>query len=83
MASLMAQAVKNLAAMQETQDPVLGREDPLEKGIGTGFSILAWRIPWTEEPGRQSSPWGLKGSDTTEWLTHRGTENTDISEAQI
>ena len=63
MASLMAQAVKNLAAMQETQVPFLGQEDPLEKGIGTGFSILAWGFPWTEEPGRQSSPCGLKESD--------------------
>ena len=51
MASLMAQAVKNLAAMEETQVPFLGQEDPLEKGIGTGFSILAWGFPWTEEPG--------------------------------
>ena len=66
MASLMTQAVKNLAAMQETQVPFLGQEDPLEKGIGTDFSILAWGIPWTEEPGRQSSPWGLKESNTTE-----------------
>ena len=66
MASLMTQAVKNLAAMQETQVPFLGQEDPLEKGVGTGFSILAWGIPWTEKRGRQSSPWGLKESNTTE-----------------
>ena len=43
--------VKNLPAMWETQGQSLGWEDPLEKGIATHFSILAWRIPWTEEPG--------------------------------
>ena len=47
----MAQAVKNPPAMQETQVRSLGQEDPLEKGIATYSSILAWRIPWTEEPG--------------------------------
>ena len=48
----MAQRVKNLLAMQETQVPSLGQEDPLEKGMTTQSSILAWRIPWSEEPGR-------------------------------
>ena len=48
----MAQMVKNLPAMQETQVPSLGREDPLEKEMTTHFSILTWDIPWTEEPGR-------------------------------
>ena len=43
--------VKNLPAMQETQVLSLGWEDPLEKGMATHSSILAWRIPWTEEPG--------------------------------
>ena len=43
--------VKNLPPMQETQVQFLGQEDPVEKGIATHFSILAWRIPWTEEPG--------------------------------
>ena len=47
----MAQMVKNLPAMQETQVKSLGWEDPLEKGIATHSSILAWRIPGTEEPG--------------------------------
>ena len=47
----MAQTVKNPAAMQETGVQSLGREDPLEKGMATHSSILAWRIPWTEEPG--------------------------------
>ena len=44
--------VKNLPAMQETQVPSLGQEDPLEKRMATHCSILAWRIPWTEELGR-------------------------------
>ena len=47
----MAQAVKNLPAMQETQVRSLGQEGPLEKGMATHSSILAWRIPWREEPG--------------------------------
>ena len=47
----MAQTVKNLPAMQETWVQSLGWEDPLEKGMATHSSILAWRIPWTEEPG--------------------------------
>ena len=47
----MAQMVKNLPAMQENQVQSLGQEDPLEKGRATHSSILAWRVPWTEEPG--------------------------------
>ena len=50
-ASLVAQTVKNLPAMQETWVRSLGWEDPLEEGMATHSSILAWRIPWTEEPG--------------------------------
>ena len=50
-ASLVAQTVKNLPTMRETQVPSLGREDPLQKGMAAHSSILAWRIPWTEEPG--------------------------------
>ena len=50
-ASLVAQMVKNLPAMQETQVQFLGWEDPLEKEMATQSSILAWRIPQTEEPG--------------------------------
>ena len=50
-ASLMAQVVKNQPATQETWIGSLGREDPLEKGMATHFHILAWRIPWTEQPG--------------------------------
>ena len=51
----MAQMEKNLPAMQETQVQSLGWEDALEKGMATHSSILAWRIPWTEEPGGLSS----------------------------
>ena len=50
-ASLVAQMVKNLPAMQETRVRSLIWEDPLEKGMVTPSSILTWRIPWTEEPG--------------------------------
>ena len=50
-ASLVAQRIKCLPAMQETRVQSLGREDPLEKEMATHSSILAWRIPWTEEPG--------------------------------
>ena len=50
-ASLVAQTVKNLPVMQETQVQSLGREDPLEKGMATHSSIFAWRTTWTEEPG--------------------------------
>jgi len=47
--------VKNLPAMQETWAQSLGQENPLEKGMATHSSILAWRIPWTDEPGRLQS----------------------------
>ena len=60
---------KNLPAMQETQGRSLGWEDPLEKEMTTHSSILAWRIPWSEEPGRLYSSWGHKESNTTEQLT--------------
>ena len=50
-ASPVAQTVKNLPAMWETWVPSVGWEDPLEEGMATHSSILAWRIPWTEEPG--------------------------------
>ena len=51
----MGQSVKNLPAMQETQVRSLSQDDPLEKGMAACFSILTWRIPWTEEPGEQQS----------------------------
>ena len=55
MASLVAQTVKCLPAIQKTQVQSLGREDPLEKEMETHSSILACKIPWTEEPGRLQS----------------------------
>ena len=64
MASLVAQMVKNLPAMQETWVPSLGWEDPLEKEMATHSSVLAWEIP-----GQRNlvgySPWGCKELDTT------------------
>ena len=53
--SLEVQSVKSLPAMQETRVLSLGQEDPLEKEMATHSSILAWRSPWTEEPGRLQS----------------------------
>ena len=55
MTSLVAQKLKNLSAVQETHVQSLGWEDTLEKGMATHSSILAWRIPWTEEPSRLES----------------------------
>ena len=63
-ASLVPQMVKNLPAMQETWVQSLDWEDTLEKGMAIHSSILAWKIPWTEEPGY--NPWGCTESDTTE-----------------
>ena len=63
--SLVAQMVKNLSALQETQVRSLGQEDPLEKGMATHSRILAWRIPWTMEPGWLQSM-GCKEMDKTE-----------------
>ena len=60
--------VKNPPAMQETQIQSLSWEDPLEKRMAAHSSILAWRIPWTEEPGGRQ-PMGRKELDTTEQLT--------------
>ena len=51
----MAQTVKNLLAMQETQVRALGQDDPVEKEMATHSSILAWEIPWTVEPGKLQS----------------------------
>ena len=70
-ASLVAQRLKHLPPMRETRVRSLGREDPLEKEMVTHSSILAWKIPWTEKPGRSLvgySPRGHKESDTTERL---------------
>ena len=62
--------VKNLPAKQEMQVRSLGWEDPLEKEMATHSSILAWRIPRTEEPGKLFSPWGRKELDTEHTYTH-------------
>ena len=64
MASLVAQTVKNLPTMQETWVQSLGGEDPLEEEMAVHSSILAWRIPWTEEPVGYN-PWGLQELDIT------------------
>ena len=64
-ASLVAQTVKNLPAMPETQVQSLGRENPLEKGMATYSSILAWRIP-RQRSLVGYSPWGCKQSEMTE-----------------
>ena len=65
----MAQSVKNQPATQETQVRFLGQEDALEKDMATHSSILAWKIPWTEEPGERQSM-GSQESGTTEGLNH-------------
>ena len=66
-ASLVVQTVEHLPAVWETRVWSLGWEDPLEKEMAPHSSTLAWKIPWTEEPG-SLSPWGPKESDTTEQL---------------
>ena len=74
MASRVAQTVKSLPAIQETWVQSLGWEDPLEKRTATHSSILAWRIPWAEEPGRlQSMGWQRVGHD---WETLTSLDNT-------
>ena len=70
--SLVAQLVKNLPAMQETQVQFLHREDPLEKGMATHSSILAGRIPWREEPG------GLQSMGSQELDMTEATKPTNI-----
>ena len=63
--ALVAQTVKRLSTRWETWVQSLGREDPLEKEMAIHSSTIAWKIPWTEEPGGYS-PWGRKELDTTE-----------------
>ena len=77
-ASLVAQTVKNLSSMQETQAQSLGREDPLEKGVAPHSSILAWRIPWTEESGRLQSMGSQKELDTIWQLNNKSKNYTSI-----
>ena len=66
---LVAQLVKNLPAMQKTHVQSVGQVDPLEEEMATHSSILAWKIPWTEEPGGLYSPWGLKSQTRLSDLT--------------
>ena len=88
----MAQLVKNPFAMQETRVQSLGGEDSLEEGIATHSSILAWRIPWTEEPGGPQSmgsqrvrhdchveglPRVLKGCEKVVFYSHRKAPEKD------
>ena len=61
----MAQTVKTLPAMGETRVQSVDQEDPLEKGMATRSSILAWEIPCTEEPGELHSSWSCEQSDMT------------------
>ena len=68
-ASLVPQIIKNLPAMRETQVSYLGWEEPLKEGMATHCSILAWKIPWTEEPDGYS-PRGCKELATTECLNN-------------
>ena len=66
----MAQMVKNLPAMQEIQFWSLGQKDPLEIGMATHSSVLAWEIPWTEEPGGlQSMKWSESHSVVSDFAT--------------
>ena len=66
----MAQMAKNPPAVWETWIQPLDREDPLEEGMATHSNILAWRIPWTEEPGGLH-PWGHKESNMIERLSNK------------
>ena len=84
-ASLVAQMVKNLPAMQETGVWSWGQEDPLEKGMAIHSSILAWRIPWTEEPGGLQSMWLQRvkhdWATNTEWVV--ALQNYSLIEAAV
>ena len=70
----MTRQVKNLPAMQETWVRSLDWEDPLEEGMAVHSSILAWRIPWTEEPDGLYSPRGRKELDMTEQVNNSNKE---------
>ena len=72
--------LQNLPAMQETQLRSLGQEDPLEKGMSTHSRILAWRTPFTEDPGGLQSM-GLQKLDMTEQLSHTHTHTDKRSDA--
>ena len=76
-ASLVAQMVKNLPAMQETWVRSLGWKDPLEKGMAAHSSTLAWRSPWNRQVVGYS-PWGCKESDVTDFHFHLFNELPEI-----
>ena len=86
-ASLIAQLVKNPPAMQETLVEFLGWEGPLEEGMATHSRFLAWRIPWTEEPGGLQSMGSQRLSDTTERLSTAQMKNiqehVEISQSSV
>ena len=77
LASLVTQSIKHLPAVQETWVWSLGREDPLEKGMATHYSILAWRIPWMEEPGRLQSTGSQRFRQ--DWTTSLATKTTTLT----
>ena len=71
LASVVAQMIKILPAVWETQVQSLGREDPLEKEMATHSRIIVWKVPWTEEKSLVNcSPWGHRESDMTEATEH-------------
>ena len=67
----MAQMVKRLPAMRETQVHSLAREDPLKKEMATHSSTLAWKIPWTEEPCKREMPWSCPGASRSPMADHQ------------
>ena len=79
--SLVAQMVKSLSSMQETWLRSLSQEDPLEKGMATHSSILSWRIPWTEKPGRLE-PIGLQRVGHN-WSDLAYTHSTEVNSSRI
>ena len=81
-ASLLAQMVKRLPAMWETQFRSLGWEDPLEKEMAIHSSILAWKIPWMEEPGRLQSMWSQSQTRLSDF-TFTFTDSMDISLSKL
>ena len=72
-----------MSTMRETRVRSLGQEDPLEKEMVIYSSTIAWKIPWTEEPGRRQSYQGRKESDTTERLHFHFHESTDWPRGNI
>ena len=89
----MTQTIKNLPAMQKPQVQSLGLKDPLEKGMATCSSILAWRIPWTEEPGelqslgsqtvgKEWSNWVCTNTPYVLWYCNRVKGNSDCSSSE-